>query len=520
MGVTPNTLVTRTLNLNAEGKVTPGVEKERLVIVDVPKKDDENTPKDGNHSEKLKNRKEKIVDNIPEDEDRKNKQNTPFEEFSDKTKPLADLDHEIVVDKRSSNDDENTPKDGNHSEKLKNRKEKIVDNIPEDVDRKNKQNTPFEEFSDSTKPLADLNHEIVVDKRNSKITTKPLADLDHEIVVDKRSSNVEKGTLTEEVLNGKIAKSEKTNEVIPDSIAEESGVTPSVDNPTVTVLTVNTDEPITEGAVEPTVGVTEANGGASGVGANGVGASGGVAVPTLAVNEDDTKLTHKTTSIPRNPITRVAVQDCPCDITKGVCDINCCCDNDCSARDRLVFSHCLPLPILSSSQYCFSKQLIYIKNSPHYIVTQPDNSLLCIETENLRSKTNFTHFRPITTLKNFAKVFDRRKRPTWSQAVLRTSSPYSLDRLPHNQSYKVGQPIWILNATSVGVFGKFKERYTPNHDAEKLRQGVRPSKTPYLESGRAANVKSILPGSVAAQSELQSRSADLDFERDQCWCFW
>ncbi|KAI5743254.1 hypothetical protein M8J77_016192 [Diaphorina citri] len=366
MGVTPNTLVTRTLNLNAEGKVTSGVEKERLVIVDVPKRDDENTPKDGNHSEKLKNRKEKIVDNIPEDVDRKNKQNTPFEEFSD--------------------------------------------------------------------------------------TTKPLADLDHEIVLDKRSSNVEKGTLTEEVLNGKIAKSEKTNEVIPDSIAEESGVTPSVDNPTVTVLTVNTDEPITEGAVEPTVGVTEANGGASGVGANGVGANGGVAVPTLAVNEDDTKLTHKTTSIPRNPITRVAVQDCPCDITKGVCDINCCCDNDCSVRDRLVFSHCLPLPILSSSQYCFSKQLIYIKNSPHYIVTQPDNSLLCIETENLRSKTNFTHFRPITTLKNFAKVFDRRKRPTWSQAVLRTSSPYSLDRLPHNQSYKVGQPIWILNATSVGVF--------------------------------------------------------------------
>ena len=31
---------------------------------------------------------------------------------------------------------------------------------------------------------------------------------------------------------------------------------------------------------------------------------------------------------------------CTCDLTSGGCDVNCCCDNDCSDADRNAFSAC------------------------------------------------------------------------------------------------------------------------------------------------------------------------------------
>ena len=43
--------------------------------------------------------------------------------------------------------------------------------------------------------------------------------------------------------------------------------------------------------------------------------------------------------------------DCQCDLTAGVCDINCCCDPECSASEIVPFSNCLdegegPSPIV------------------------------------------------------------------------------------------------------------------------------------------------------------------------------
>ncbi|XP_071093740.1 uncharacterized protein [Haliotis cracherodii] len=40
----------------------------------------------------------------------------------------------------------------------------------------------------------------------------------------------------------------------------------------------------------------------------------------------------------------VEVAPCPCDLSYSVCDINCCCDADCTADKRKTFSYCLPGP--------------------------------------------------------------------------------------------------------------------------------------------------------------------------------
>ncbi|XP_036294567.1 tectonic-3 isoform X2 [Pipistrellus kuhlii] len=56
---------------------------------------------------------------------------------------------------------------------------------------------------------------------------------------------------------------------------------------------------------------------------------------------------------------------CVCDLTPGTCDINCCCDRDCSLlHPRSVFSFCLPGSVRSSSWVCVDNSLIFRSNSP------------------------------------------------------------------------------------------------------------------------------------------------------------
>lgn len=37
----------------------------------------------------------------------------------------------------------------------------------------------------------------------------------------------------------------------------------------------------------------------------------------------------------------VDIAPCPCDLTGNACDVNCCCDLDCTSDDREVFSGCV-----------------------------------------------------------------------------------------------------------------------------------------------------------------------------------
>ena len=36
------------------------------------------------------------------------------------------------------------------------------------------------------------------------------------------------------------------------------------------------------------------------------------------------------------------IGQCPCDLTGNACDVNCCCDSDCTTTDIEAFSGCLP----------------------------------------------------------------------------------------------------------------------------------------------------------------------------------
>lgn len=58
---------------------------------------------------------------------------------------------------------------------------------------------------------------------------------------------------------------------------------------------------------------------------------------------------------------------CTCDLTPSICDINCCCDEDCSAKERRTFTACDEFySELDTADYCFPSSTFFLHNSPFY----------------------------------------------------------------------------------------------------------------------------------------------------------
>ncbi|XP_045632879.1 tectonic-1 isoform X1 [Ursus americanus] len=111
--------------------------------------------------------------------------------------------------------------------------------------------------------------------------------------------------------------------------------------------------------------------------------------PALSPRPHGTPKAPVPTSGPRpTPVTDVAAL-CVCDLTPAQCDVNCCCDPDCSSMDFSVFSACSVPVVMGDSQFCSQKAAIYslnfTANPPQRIfklVDQTNPSIFCIHITN------------------------------------------------------------------------------------------------------------------------------------------
>ncbi|GFN96240.1 tectonic-like protein [Plakobranchus ocellatus] len=71
---------------------------------------------------------------------------------------------------------------------------------------------------------------------------------------------------------------------------------------------------------------------------------------------------------------------CPCDLTGNSCDVNCCCDPDCSDADKLVFSSCLSNSYTEDDKLCFDRDVFFSENGPTR--SGDSGSLFCIYFDN------------------------------------------------------------------------------------------------------------------------------------------
>ncbi|XP_008002899.2 tectonic-1 isoform X1 [Chlorocebus sabaeus] len=95
------------------------------------------------------------------------------------------------------------------------------------------------------------------------------------------------------------------------------------------------------------------------------------------------------------PVTDVAAL-CVCDLSPAQCDVNCCCDPDCSSVDFSVFSACSVPFVMGDSQFCSQKAVIYslnfTANPPQRVfklVEQISPSIFCIHITNYKPALSF-----------------------------------------------------------------------------------------------------------------------------------
>ncbi|XP_027219916.2 tectonic-3 [Penaeus vannamei] len=152
-------------------------------------------------------------------------------------------------------------------------------------------------------------------------------------------------------------------------------------------------------------------------------------------------ITTPTTELPAtllpgtNISTELIVDDfCLCDLKVGYCDINCCCDEDCDADDRLVFSHCLERPQnILDPRYCFQQRLIF-SNNTEYTVEFNDGGLFCIITDNLPERTTYTAVEGATNIEEFEDL--KKEEPHYSWVQNQPSLKFS------EEPYIDGSPLW------------------------------------------------------------------------------
>ncbi|XP_021554371.1 tectonic-1 isoform X1 [Neomonachus schauinslandi] len=131
-------------------------------------------------------------------------------------------------------------------------------------------------------------------------------------------------------------------------------------------------------------------------GLNSTQAAGTTLRPALSPRPPGTPKAPVPSTGPRpTPVTDVAAL-CVCDLTPAQCDVNCCCDPDCSSMDFSVFSACSVPIVTGDSHFCSQKAAIYslnfTANPPQRVFKLVDRinpSIFCIHITNYKPALSF-----------------------------------------------------------------------------------------------------------------------------------
>ncbi|NXD40287.1 TECT1 protein, partial [Copsychus sechellarum] len=125
----------------------------------------------------------------------------------------------------------------------------------------------------------------------------------------------------------------------------------------------------------------------------------------------DTRDAARVRSAPA-PLTDVA-RLCVCDLLVAQCDVNCCCDPDCSAEDFSLFTACSVPVVTGDSQLCNQKAAVYSldveANPPERIfklIDQVNPSIFCIHATNYKQAL-YLKSPEIPTPENFDQLLEK-----------------------------------------------------------------------------------------------------------------
>ncbi|XP_031193620.1 tectonic-1 isoform X2 [Mastomys coucha] len=154
------------------------------------------------------------------------------------------------------------------------------------------------------------------------------------------------------------------------------------------------------------------------------------------------------------PVTDVAAL-CVCDLLPAQCDVNCCCDPDCTPADFSVFSACSVSVVTGDRQFCSQKAAFYSMNltadPPHRdfkLVDQINPSVFCIHISNYKPALSFAN--PEVPDEN---NFDRLMQTSGGFTLSTESTVPAASDGPQPTKYEYGAPLQTTG-TSSGSFLK------------------------------------------------------------------
>ncbi|CAO2629523.1 Tctn1 [Lemmus lemmus] len=151
------------------------------------------------------------------------------------------------------------------------------------------------------------------------------------------------------------------------------------------------------------------------------------------------------------PVTDVAAL-CVCDLLPARCDVNCCCDPDCSPTDFSVFSACSVPVVTGDRQFCSQKAAVYSMNltadPPHRVfklIDQINPSVFCIHISNYKPALSFAN-PEVPNEDNFDRLTQASGGFTLS-ATSNSPSTATSDA-PQPTKYEYGVPLQTAGASS------------------------------------------------------------------------
>ncbi|RLV99821.1 hypothetical protein DV515_00009339 [Chloebia gouldiae] len=146
---------------------------------------------------------------------------------------------------------------------------------------------------------------------------------------------------------------------------------------------------------------------------------------------------------------------CVCDLLVAQCDINCCCDPDCSADDFSLFTTCSVPLVMGDSQLCSQKAAVYSldveANPPERIfkiIDQVNPSIFCIHATNYKQAL-YLKTPEIPTAENFDQLLHKFGGATFSAEPDSWNLDTDAQNLPEaneTSRYEYGVPVQTEDA--------------------------------------------------------------------------
>nr|XP_058952856.1 tectonic-3-like [Pocillopora verrucosa] len=126
---------------------------------------------------------------------------------------------------------------------------------------------------------------------------------------------------------------------------------------------------------------------------------------------------------------------CTCDLTGNGCDVNCCCDTDCTTVDQQSFTECRDNDVNRDSRVCVSEEVIFKQNTK-FLTETTGTGLFCIVRDNYESRNFYNDVQTATTSEEFSNLKSQS-----AAATVYDYSGQSDTSSSGSTSYMVGDPI-------------------------------------------------------------------------------